>query len=232
LAWPLLACFIGWHLSARTRRLPERGLSVLVASPGLFGHSLGASMASRRFTPGACLVVRTPLLLLAVLMAVIVHAVSGLPMQVRFTYVPLNHWLAATLALWLPVMVLWVALRLVRRTHKVAGIVVSGVVALPSLAFAVLVCLEGSHVINNVDSSFELLSEAKSESASYRLYRTNCGATCAYGLVLRREYDSPLGVKLVSPVWSLYRASEGAVQVKGSAVRIVSGTNVLATIKQ
>lgn len=175
---------------------------------------------------------RIPLALLALLIAAIAHAMSGLPLQVRFGYATLNYWLAGTLALLLPVMVLWVALRMSRRSLKVAGIAVSVVVALPSLAFVTLAWHEGSQITNNVDTSFELLSEGKSGLARYRLYRTNCGATCAYGLVLRQEYDSPIGVKLVTPVWSLYRASEGAVQIEGSAVRVVSGVNVLATIKR
>lgn len=173
---------------------------------------------------------RAPFALLAVLMAIIAQALSGWPMQVRFGYAPLNYWAAAALALLLPLTVLWVALRLPRRSLKIAGLVLSAVVALPSLVFVALAWLEWSQLTNNVDSSFELLSEGRAESASYRLYRTDCGATCANGLVLRKEYDSPFGFKLVSPVWSLNRASEGTVQVQGSVVRIVNGSNVLATI--
>ena len=114
-------------------------------------------------------------------------------MQVRFGYAPLNYWAVAALALLLPLTVLWVALRLPRRSLKIAGLVLSAVVALPSLVFVALAWLEWSQLTNNVDSSFELLSQGRAESASYRLYRTDCGATCAYELVLRKEYDSPFG---------------------------------------
>ena len=136
---------------------------------------------------------RAPFALLAVLMASSRRRYLVAPMQVRFGYAPLNYWAAAALALLLQLTVLWVAHRLPRRSLKIAGLVLSAVVALPSLVFVALAWLEWSQLTNNVDSSFELLSQGRAESASYRLYRTDCGATCAYELVLRKEYDSPFG---------------------------------------
>lgn len=93
--------------------------------------------------------------------------------------------------------------------------------------------LDSKNVENNVDPSFELLSQRQVKSVYYRLYRTNCGATCAYGLVLRKEYDLILGVKVVTPMWSQYRASEGEIVLGDtSTVRVVHGSRVLVTIQQ
>lgn len=47
-----------------------------------------------------------------------------------------------------------------------------------------------------------------------RLYRSDCGATCAYGLVLRKELDTGLGIVAVRSLWSRNRAYEGRLQMQ------------------
>ncbi len=47
-----------------------------------------------------------------------------------------------------------------------------------------------------------------------RLYRSDCGATCAYGLVLRKELDTGLGIVFVRSLWSRNRAYEGRLQMQ------------------
>lgn len=47
-----------------------------------------------------------------------------------------------------------------------------------------------------------------------RLYRSDCGATCADGLVLRKELDTGLGIAFVRSLWSRNRAYEGRLQMQ------------------
>lgn len=176
---------------------------------------------------------RRPLWLLVAVTAVLVYNVSGVPWQPEFVYAPLNYWLAAALALSVPALVLWIALNSSRRFLRLGGVVASAIIAIPCFFLAALSWLDGKNVENNVDRSFELLSEGQTRLAHYRLYRTNCGATCAYGLMLRKEYDVVPGVKLVTPIWSQYRASEGEIVLEGtSTVHVVNGSTVLVTIQE
>ncbi len=54
------------------------------------------------------------------------------------------------------------------------------------------------------------------------LYRTDCGATCAYGLVLHKEIDTGVGLVFERKLWSRYRASDGRLQMQadGRAVEV------------
>ena len=176
---------------------------------------------------------RMPIWLFIAVAAVLFYTASGMPWQPRFVYEPLNYWLTATLALSIPALMLWIALNIPRRLFRVGGIVVSLLIAIPCALFAMLGWLDSKNVEGTVDPSFELISQRQNKSAHYRLYRTNCGATCAYGLVLRKEYDLILGVKVVTPIWSQYRASEGEIVLEGtSTVRVFHGSRVLVTIQE
>ena len=109
----------------------------------------------------------------------------------------------------------------------------AAVLAVPCGLYALLAFVGGSAVKNNIDPSFTLLSEATVSWGTYRLYQTNCGATCAYGLLLRKEFDTPLGIKVVSRIWSAYREEPATVQVtKDKTVEVVRGSLVLAAFKE
>jgi hypothetical protein len=165
-----------------------------------------------------------PLLLFAGVAGVLAHAFSSLPFQIRFPF-PVLNWLVAVALAWiLPAALVWLASRTRRKYLKVSVGILALAFALGSLVFSMFAVL-GSAMENG--ASWELLSEAKSQQAHYRLYRTDCGATCAFGLVLRKEYDLPLGMKVVSPVWSLYRESEGTVSVESSTIKVRRGLVVL-----
>jgi hypothetical protein len=77
-------------------------------------------------------------------------------------------------------------------------------------------------------ASLKPLAETQVGSAIYRLYRTDCGATCAYGLALRKEYDAPMLLKAVSTVWSAEAedAAELRISEDGKA-QVVRGNYVL-----
>jgi len=78
------------------------------------------------------------------------------------------------------------------------------------------------------DPSYRLLSEVGRPLGSYRLYQTNCGATCAYGLELRREYSALGLLSAVSPVWQAAAEDAATLRVAGDGrVQVVRGEYVL-----
>ena len=109
-------------------------------------------------------------------------------------------------------------------------IVLSVLLLLPCAVIAGCATLEAPTANEKGDGSYELISEASDGSKNFRLYRTNCGATCAFGLDLREEREILWGAKLVSPMWSLYRASEGRVVVKKSTVSVLHKTDILVVL--
>jgi hypothetical protein len=166
---------------------------------------------------------------LIVILGAFAQAALDLPYRLRFANPAANYWTVAVLCAFVPILAV-----LAMRTIPIAwlrrtGFVVAGLVALPCLVVSSCAML-GAPARAEADKSYELLSEAQAGAVMYRLYRSDCGATCAVGLDLREERDLPLGVKLVSPKWSLYRAAEGSVKLEQSAVLVVHGENVLGKV--
>lgn len=155
------------------------------------------------------------------------HAINT-PFALRFAYAPANYWFVAAATLALPIGLGWLALQLRRSALRVALIVSCLLVALPSIAYAALAI--GS-ARNGIDDSLQLLSEARLDGVTFRLYLSNCGATCAYGLVLRRERDVA-AVRLVSEVWEAEREEPASLRVSpGGTVEVHRGEYVLTSIK-
>ena len=166
---------------------------------------------------------------LALILALCMQAMLGLPYRPRFASVRANYWAVAALAAVMPVLAFLVAKSIPRTWLRRLVFVGAGVVMLPCVLISSCAVLEAPRPAE-ADSSFELLSETSAGKVAYRLYRTNCGATCAYGLELREELALPFGVKLVSPKWSLYRASEGALKLEAASVLVVNGDDVLGKV--
>jgi hypothetical protein len=176
---------------------------------------------------------RLPLQFLALVVVLLAYCLAS-PWQIRFSYVALNNLAAIALTISLPVSILWIALCAQHKVLKIVGIVFSALVALPTLLFAAFVLLQGVYVVeNNIDRSFTLLSEAKGPTAYYRLYRSDCGATCSTDLVLRKEYDPHVGVKLVTQIWFRRFENAGSVHVDDrGTIRVTDGEQVLVTLQQ
>jgi hypothetical protein len=66
-------------------------------------------------------------------------------------------------------------------------------------------------IVRGSDPSFEPVAELSATRQDYRLYRTNGGATNAFGLVLRKEIAVLPGLRVVSRVYESYPAAEGSL---------------------
>jgi MFS family permease len=172
-----------------------------------------------------------PLLLLAIILGMTAQGVFGLPYQLRLSSAAENYWMLSIGVILFPVLLGWFAMSLSRRWIRRFSFLCAILLLLPCL-FASSCAAHKAPQLGQVDLSYELLSEAKDDEITYRLYRTNCGATCAYGLDLRKERDLFLGIKLVSPFWSKYQALAGEVTVKNQKIQVSSGTEVLVTLEK
>jgi hypothetical protein len=170
-------------------------------------------------------------LVLVLLTAIFVQWYLHWPYQIRSSFLTINYWLFAIAALTFPVLLAWLVSGVTTTWARRVLLGLTFILALPCLLMSSCALLETPN-INAVDNSYELLSEANDGALTYRLYRTNCGATCAYGLDLREELDLFLGFKLVSELWSKYRADQGQVYVNGSKIQVRNGSDILTELSR
>lgn len=136
----------------------------------------------------------------------------GWPWHIRFMFAPLNPLFVGLSACTIPA-ALFVAATAVhriwlRRTMQVFGFLTVLPAAAVALSSAVLAA--DSMPQNGRGGMFTQLAELPAGAASLRLYLSDCGATCAYGLVLQEEIDTPFGLQLYRSVWSKYRTDDKA----------------------
>lgn len=155
----------------------------------------------------------------------------GWPYHIRFDYIPLNYLAYSFLCFSLPVSALLASSLLISKTLKVSGVVCSVLIAIPAFLLGGFAFIGAQDVIESgEDASFEYLKQTKSDLGTYRLYRTNCGATCAYGLDLRKEMELPLGIKLVKTVWSQNRIDNADLITTDYSIKVVHNNVVQAEI--
>ena len=163
---------------------------------------------------------------------VFIQSTGGFPYQIRFSYPPLNYWFVAAMVLSIPILLFLIARQLQEGWLRGLVVVTGVLFSIPCLMFSGCTALEAPNLNEKIDESYVLISQASRGVSNFRLYRTNCGATCAYALDLRQELDLFLGLKLVSPIWSVDRTSEGHVVVDKSTVKVLSGTDVLVVLQK
>lgn len=147
---------------------------------------------------------------LAVL-AIIAFNILGWPVKVRFEEPLLNYWAAVALAIALPLSLFAIGFAMTSKSLKTACIMAAACTLLPCSVYAFFAQIEARDVEEKGgDLSYLLLGDVPMGRQNMRLYRTDCGATCSYGLELRAEFDIGVGLKIVRPVWSKYRTDPNA----------------------
>jgi len=66
-------------------------------------------------------------------------------------------------------------------------------------------------MLKDIDRSFELTRTVKIDNEIYRVYTTNCGATCAFGVVVRKETEILPGFFYVKNVGDSYGPSDAEI---------------------
>ncbi len=82
---------------------------------------------------------------------------------------------------------------------------------------------------NGRDLGFLQLAEAPWNGTAVRLYRTNGGATTAFGVEMRQERDLIPGIRLVRSVDSWYRCYELAVTPNSHGIELRDPTQACET---
>lgn len=154
------------------------------------------------------------------------------PWDVRFARAEINYWVTAGLFLAIPVPLIVAALTLRVLAARVACGLGAIAQAAPSFVCAYLVLIWGGDAKGDFDPSMERIEQLSEGRTTYRLYRTNCGATCSFGLLLQKEIDLPLGIKLVRPLWDQDRAYSGTVQRVRDTLQVVNDDIVLWELRR
>tara|TARA_Y100000748_G_scaffold300969_1_gene300365 strand:+ start:4342 stop:4893 length:552 start_codon:yes stop_codon:yes gene_type:complete len=171
----------------------------------------------KRFISGAALVLSGAVLLVIALNLY-------LPVKLRFAAPALNYWAVWALAVSLPFAVATLLAALLPAKRWIGSGVAWFLCAAPCSIFSLFAYYEAASVqAQGEDGSFMLLDSVVVDSVDYRLYLSNCGATCSWGLVVRAERDGPLGTKVVRSIWSAYKTLNEAhlIQAAPGALRVV-----------
>lgn len=140
-------------------------------------------------------------------------ALNVLDTTPRFEYTPLNYAAVILLALSIPAVLFWLAFAALSSGWRWVVAIIAIVITIPVGFFCLFASLELQSVVTaGVDTSFEPLAELRGEHMNHRVYRTNGGATTAYGIVLRRERPLLLGLKLVTVVRTYYPAHDATLE--------------------
>lgn len=156
----------------------------------------------------------------SVLLTAILGLYLLLPWSIRFARVELNYLVAAVPFLIPPLPVLALGLAAQVRWRRVAWGIIAIVLAAPCVLMAVVSLIWNPDARGDFDPAMRRIDELVVGRARYRLYVSDCGATCRFELILRKELDLPLGVRVVRPLWQ--RTGDGGyLQRPGGDIRVV-----------
>lgn len=155
-------------------------------------------------------------------------ALNSLSTTPRFEYPPLNYATVILLTFSIPAILFWLAFAALTSWWRWGIALIAAIITIPTAFFSVFAFFElQSIVATGVDASFESIAELKGERALHRVYRTNGGATTAYGIVLRKERSLLPGLKLVTVVRNYYPAHEATLErLPSGQARLSVGTGI------
>ena len=142
--------------------------------------------------------------------------------KIRFEYIPINYFVYSFLCLAMPMSAIAASITLKHKSAKVAGVICGFLLLLPALLLGILAADEGVHTAQTgKDFSYEFVKEIKNAVGMYRLYRTDCGAICDFGLDLRKEINTPFRIKFVKSVWSQAEVNDIELITTENTVKII-----------
>lgn len=152
-------------------------------------------------------------------LTILVIAMASLNMmdfsiELRFENARYNYLFVVVLSVILPISIFVSAFTFKKRSYLYSALIVGALLAFPSyLTYTVAKSDYAAVAKAGKDLSFEQINEVRVDGASYRLYRTNGGATTSFGLVLRKEIPFIKGLKIVKIIFSKNKASESTLSV-------------------
>lgn len=160
---------------------------------------------------------------------IVVLAFIREPVMPRFVAASLNYWFFAAAAAAVPASIVLLAVRSKSTVARIIGVALGLLLAIPLVPMAAIAAMEASDVAAADDPSHRLLGEIRERSGGvFRLYQSDCGATCGRGLTLYREFEYMNVVKLVFPVWSKQRQGNDTLHVSPlGQVQVLDGEHVI-----
>lgn len=158
----------------------------------------------------------------AIAVAGIVYGLGHWPIKVSFQHPALNNIVLTVLVFSIPFLFMALAWVTRRRLIK-ASLILLGIASLfPAIPIGFIAAIEAIDILESGKGggSFEKISELPQGSRMLRLYVSNCGATCDYGLVLQEELEIPIGIKFSRKIWSTYHTSDKATMQRLSDGKI------------
>ena len=150
------------------------------------------------------------------LLVVVIAALNmaDLPKELRFEEIKYNYLFVMVLCILLPLSLILTSLNLKERANRYGCLAVSLLLTLPASFLYMVVSIDYDRLSRGgVDGRFERIDEIEVGESKYRLYRTNGGATTAFGLVLRKESAISEHINLVEVIFSKYQAAESTLRL-------------------
>lgn len=123
----------------------------------------------------------------------------------------------------------WLTAAAVFRLNRWWSKAIAIVAALPLLIFSLLflvgMSMLGSVIENGRDLSFDKFAEVSWKGTNVRLYRTNGGATTAFGVVIRQEMPLLPGISVVREVGSFYPCRSVEASATGLGISVAARTS-------
>lgn len=132
----------------------------------------------------------------------------------------------------LPILLLIAAFKIRWIAIKVIGVIAAGTLLLLSIPIVCLQLIGLPDIIETGHSAgFRYLSSIEIERGELVLYLSDCGATCDFVLVVKKERELPLGFKLVKNIWRLQGFNQAKFQRLKDQVQLDADGDVIATFK-
>ena len=153
---------------------------------------------------------RLPLALFLATIALIANGVSEWPSTIRFMYSPLDGLTLALLVMSLPFSLAFLVRTFTARLVRSLTFVAVALLSIPALLFS------GFAALNPV--AMELQDSLSLGSATYRIYMQEPGfASAPPFTILRKEIDTPFGIKFVHSIWKNERIGNARIQSVNSS---------------
>jgi hypothetical protein len=165
---------------------------------------------------------RQRLVILIALLSLSTLVGTDWPIAVRFQIDTLNYYFVALLLVSVPVVLFWISLGL-RSWRRIAGASIA--------VLLIAVCLIPAYWAFTSAPQFgepgtQILDVAELDGFVYKLYQTDCGAPCDFGLLLREEHNLPLGLKTVGNIWVKNHEESGSLKVYQHKISVLIGERV------
>ena len=150
-------------------------------------------------------------LFITIISVLIILTIIKFPTEIRFQNPYYNYLFVMSLFILLPISIF---IKIYSSQNKLMWVLIS----LPILFFSSIIILFITSDLSDIntysiDPSFELTKQVEYNNTLYKLYRTNGGATTDYGLILMKENNLPLGLKLTKILWEQYHENNATLEL-------------------